>query len=487
MLIFIKLTVIFQLTKIQNFLADYAVELASTDFDKIYSKNGAVQYEDYTVVYHPGTFHANSFRKLCINDYTTPFRVTKDMNLTDIFTTYSIQEAWVDLYQSKVSGLLLDKTDYPPVTLTIDADIDATRVHTPAAGSIPNNVLETHYVLGSTRASIVPSNGKIMSFFYKPVYNTSIDSVADALTSIIRHMSSIMCLKANQYPNTPKTKKALEDLVNLMLDQVNKEVALFKALITEWRFKENAIPIAVPNNYTVNMSLDVDDVVRENLIACRRQKENLKQGFRFITNPIDLALLMFEHELLLAEIKSIRQDILTPLTNPLSLIDLNNLDEQSGTNPTLLKHESLSGFYLQVERRLGYIIPAQGESKINSFGRANPFYKITLMDYLTLGISVFLALGFLVQCSMVTANTIMRWRTERDERIRDQEWYRFRVNRIERSQPPIRETVLPTCENCSEKREMYRTRPPSKVIKRYHRNKGHIPSHLRVSKLDINQ
>jgi hypothetical protein len=84
---------------------------------------------------------------------------------------------------------------------------------------------------------------------------------------------------------------------------------------------------------------------------------------------------MFEHELLLAEIKSIRQDILTPLTNPLSLIDLNNLDETSGTNPALLKHESLSGFYLQVERRLGYIIPAQGESKINSFGRANPFYK----------------------------------------------------------------------------------------------------------------
>jgi hypothetical protein len=164
---------------------------------------------------------------------------------------------------------------------------------------------------------------------------------------------------------------------------------------------------------------------------------------------------MFEHELLLAEIKSIRQDILSPLTNPLSLIDLNNLDEQSGTNPTLLKHESLSGFYLQVERRLRYIIPAQGESKINSFGRANPFYKVTLMDYLTLGISVFLALGFLVQCSMVTANTIMRWRTERDERIREQERYRFRVNRIERSQPPIRETVLPTCENCSEKREMY--------------------------------
>jgi hypothetical protein len=31
---------------------------------------------------------------------------------------------------------------------------------------------------------------------------------------------------------------------------------------------------------------------------------------------------MFEHELLLAEIKSIRQEILTPLTNPLSLIDL---------------------------------------------------------------------------------------------------------------------------------------------------------------------
>ncbi len=68
------MTVIFQLTKIQNVLADYAVELASTDFDKVYSKNGAVQYEDYTVVYHPGTFHANSFRKLCINDYTTPVR-----------------------------------------------------------------------------------------------------------------------------------------------------------------------------------------------------------------------------------------------------------------------------------------------------------------------------------------------------------------------------------------------------------------------------
>ncbi len=43
------MTVIFQLTKIQNFLADYAVELASTDFEKIYSKKGAVQYEDYTV------------------------------------------------------------------------------------------------------------------------------------------------------------------------------------------------------------------------------------------------------------------------------------------------------------------------------------------------------------------------------------------------------------------------------------------------------
>ena len=46
MLIFIKLTVIFQLRKIQNFLSDYALELASTDFDTIYSKNGAVQYED---------------------------------------------------------------------------------------------------------------------------------------------------------------------------------------------------------------------------------------------------------------------------------------------------------------------------------------------------------------------------------------------------------------------------------------------------------
>ena len=486
MLIFIKLTVIFQLRKIQNFLSDYALELASTDFNTIYSKNGAVQYEDYTVVYHSGNFHANSFRKLCVNEYTTPFRVTKNMNLTDIFTTYAIQEAWVDLYRSKVSGLLLDKTDYPPVIRTVDAEIDATRVHTPVTGSIPNNVLETHYVLGSSPAIVVPSNGK-MSFFYKPVYNTSIDTIADGLASIIPHMSSVLCLKANQYPNTPKTKKALEDLVNLMLDQVNKEVTLYKALITEWRFKENAIPIAVPNNYTVNMSLDVDDVVRENMINCNRQKNNLKQGFRFITDPIDLALLTFEHELLLAEIKSIRQDILNPLTNPLSLIDLNNLDEQSGSNPTILKHESLSGFYLQIERRLGYIIPAQGESKINSFGRANPFYKVTLMDYLTLGISVFLVLGFFVQCSMVTANTFKRWRTERDERIREQERTRFRVNRIERSHPPIRETVLPTCENCSEKREMYRTRPPSKVIKRSHRNKGQIPSHLRGSKLDMNQ
>ncbi len=49
-------------------------------------------------------------------------------------------------YRSKVSGLLLDKTDYPPVILTIDAEIDANRIHTPAAGSIPNNVFETHYV-----------------------------------------------------------------------------------------------------------------------------------------------------------------------------------------------------------------------------------------------------------------------------------------------------------------------------------------------------
>jgi hypothetical protein len=72
-----------------------------------------------------------------------------------------------------------------------------------------------------------------MSFFYKQVYNTSIDTIADGLASIIPHMSSVMCLKANQYPNTPKTKKALEDLVNLMLDQVNKEIALFKTLITE--------------------------------------------------------------------------------------------------------------------------------------------------------------------------------------------------------------------------------------------------------------
>jgi hypothetical protein len=222
------------------------------------------------------------------------------MNLTDIFTTYSIQEAWVDLYRSKVSGLLLDKTYYPPVILTIDAEIDANRVHTPDAGSIPNNVLETNYVLGSTRKNIVPRKGKVMNFFYKPVYNTSIDSVTDALTSIIPHVFNYVF----KSEFVSKHENALEDLVNLMLDQVNKEVALFKAFITEWRFKENAIPIAVPNNYTVNMSLDVDDVVRENLITCRRQKENLKQGFRFITNPIDLALLMFEHELLLAEIRA---------------------------------------------------------------------------------------------------------------------------------------------------------------------------------------
>jgi hypothetical protein len=291
-------------------------------------------------------------------------------------------------------------------------------------------------------------------------------------------------LRPNKYPNTPRTKQSLEKMTNLMVEQVNREVELYRALVKEWRTKENAIPLVDPGNYTIDMSLDVDGIVADNLLECKKQRLLLRLSLRSIKNPIDLAILMFEHELLLAEITSIRQDILNPLTNPLSLISPDNEGKDKGLTPTLLKSDDLSGFYLQLEQRLGYILPARGENRITSFGRANPFFKVTMMDYVMLGFSVFLALGFLVQCSMVTVNTFTRWQQERKERLREQELFKFRVNRIEQPRP-IRETVPATCESCSEKREMYRTRVKNKSVIRAKKYRGNTPSHLRVSRLEI--
>jgi hypothetical protein len=127
MLMYIKLHILLQLGRIASFLSEYQTALDGLNFEELYSVGGNVQSESYTI-YHHNAFPANDFRRLCVNEYTIPFRVTRDMNLTHIFQHFGLTSVWVDLYKSKITGLLLDKTDYPPVTTTIDTTINPFKI-----------------------------------------------------------------------------------------------------------------------------------------------------------------------------------------------------------------------------------------------------------------------------------------------------------------------------------------------------------------------
>ena len=89
---------------------------------------------------------------------------------------------------------------------------------------------------------------------------------------------------------------------------------------------------------------------------------------------------MFDHDSLMTELESVRNEILTPLSNPIRLLDIKQGKLVEETDPILLRTPDSEGYYLQLEKRLSYIIPAKGEGKLGRFGRMNAFYAISLMD-----------------------------------------------------------------------------------------------------------
>ena len=268
-----------------------------------------------------------------------------------------------------------------------------------------------------------------------------------------------------------------------MSNQLLSEKVEYTRLKTEWKLKNKALLVAEKTGnqtFKIDETLDVDALVRENLATCKQTKLEIISYLSEIKNPIDLALIMFSHETLMAELSSIRKEILTPLTNPLSLLSEKTMNEIESSVPTLLIAEAGDGYYLQIEKRLGYILPAKGESKMDAFGRTNPYLKVTLMDWISLAFSSFLTLGFIIQCSMVTTNTVRRWKYEYRMK-RQEERPRYRVNKLER----IEEKVVPKCESCGEKRKMYYTRPPPRNIRTVRHSRGNVPSHLRESMIDM--
>jgi hypothetical protein len=391
----------------------------------------------------------------------------------------------VDLYKSKVSGLLLDKTDYPPVTVTLDSNIETSKVLTPYPNTVPSGIIETHY---SLEAEISPKSGEKaahLKFQYRPIYNTTSVTAELGITDPqATTRCSVLCLSPNVYPNTPQTKERLSDLTTSMANQLLSEKVEYTRLKTEWKLKNKALLVATKigsnSTFKIDETLDVDTLVKENLATCKQTMLEIISSLTSIKNPIDLALIMFAHETLMAELSSIRKEILAPLTNPLALLDEKTVKEIDTNVPTLLIAEEEDGYYLQIEKRLGYILPAKGESKIDAFGRNNPYLKVTLMDWISLAFSSFLTLGFMVQCVMVTTNTVKRWNLEYQRKRRD-ERPRYRVNKLER----IEEKVLPKCESCSERREMYYTRPHPRTTRAVRKYRGDIPSHLRDSIIDV--
>ena len=293
MLMYIKLHILLQLGRIATFLTEYQTQLERLNFFDIYPIGVNVQSESYTIHHHSGTFSAADFKRLCVNEYTIPFRVTKDMNLTQIFQHYGLTTVWVDLYKSKVSGLLLDKTDYPPVTVTLDSKIETSKVLTPFPNTVPSGIIETHY---SLEAEISPKSGEKaahLKFQYRPIYNTT--SVAAELGITDPQSTtrcSVLCLSPNAYPNTPQTKERLSDLTTSMANQLLSEKVEYTRLKTEWKLKNKALLVATKigsnSTFKIDETLDVDTLVKENLATCKQTMLEIISSLTSIKNPIDL-------------------------------------------------------------------------------------------------------------------------------------------------------------------------------------------------------
>jgi hypothetical protein len=220
---YIKLHILLQLGRIASFLSEYQTALDGLNFEELYSVGGNVQSESFTI-YHHNEFPASDFRRLCVNEYTIPFRVTRDMNLTHIFQHFGLTSIWVDLYKSKVSGLLLDKTEYPPVTTTVDATINAFKILTPLPGTVPTGIVETHYTLETEVRPKIGDQPAHLIFRYRPVYNT-LSVIADlGITDPqVIERRNVLCLSPNVYPNSPLTKAKLKELTTSMSNQLLTE------------------------------------------------------------------------------------------------------------------------------------------------------------------------------------------------------------------------------------------------------------------------
>ena len=151
MLMFIKLTVLIQINKIISFLLSYEASLSEFNITR-FANEGYYEGENWMVLVLPGTNRIENFRRLCINSYHTPFYVEKSFNLTELFLFSQGKSCWVDLYKSKSTGLLLDRTDFPPALETnFGNKIIAERIYSPL--TIPAGVIDTHFFLSADLVS----------------------------------------------------------------------------------------------------------------------------------------------------------------------------------------------------------------------------------------------------------------------------------------------------------------------------------------------
>jgi len=288
MLMYIKLHILLQLGRIASFLSEYQTALDGLNFEELYSVGCNGQSESYTI-YHHNAFPASDFRRLCVNEYTIPFRVTRDMNLTHIFGHFGLTSIWVDLYKSKITGLLLDKTDYPPVTTTIDTSINPFKILTPNPNSVPSGIVETHYTLEAEVRPKVGDQSAFLTLRYQPVYNTS-SVIADlGITDPqVIERRNVLCLSPNVYPNSPFTKAKLKELTTSMSNQLLTEKVEYTRLKTEWKLKNKALLVAEKTGnqtFKIDETLDVDALVRENLATCKQTKLEIISYLSEIKKP----------------------------------------------------------------------------------------------------------------------------------------------------------------------------------------------------------
>jgi hypothetical protein len=500
MLMFIKLDVLIQISKILAFLASYEASLFAFNSTDFYNNTNRYESEEWIVDLTVGKYTVENFRRVCINAFTTPFFVDPSFNLTELFLKTDATTAWLDLYKSKTSHMLLSRfTNYPPIlNTTVGNEINAQDVYQPHNAPPDIHILDTYFYLEANYISTPGDPIVQYRFRYKPIYNTSsivetvIGSLGDFVKLPARH--SVWCMTKTTFPRTPKGRAQIEAVHKRLLTTLSVEMNEYRALAKEWKAKINNLPLAENSSYQVDKNLDVDNLCRSGIHLARTSRAEILQTLVSISDPIDLQILMFDHQSFLKELSNIRQQILDPLTDPLKLIDAEYAPLAATADPVLLRTPDLNGYYLQLENRLRYIVPAVNESRINRFQRAGPFYSITLMDWIGLGFSILLTAGMGIQCMLVSRNTLKRWKAERLElrRLRTQDRYnqdredkyRPRVNKV------INETVMATrCEGCDERsKAFYKTRAGNKPkLTRARQNPRYLASHELSSNLSLDR